>query len=61
MVTTDLTAAIAASPLATNLTEVGTALVTLTIGVVTVVAVLALVIGGIKKIAGMVAGAGHRI
>lgn len=61
MTTTGLVASINGSTFVADLTAVGTSLVTLTIEVVTVVAVLALVIGGIKKVAGMVAGAGHRV
>jgi len=61
MTTTALVAAITGATFVTDLTAVGTSLVTLTLEVVTVVAVLALVVGGIKKVAGMVSGAGHSL
>lgn len=61
MDTTALVAAIGASTLVTDLTAILTALVTLILGVVGVVAVFGLAIGGIKKVAGMVRGAGKRL
>lgn len=61
MDTAALVTAIGASTLVTDLTAIMTALVTLFLGVIGVVAVFALVVRGIKKVAGMVSGAGSRL
>lgn len=61
MDTAALVAAIAASTLVADLTAIMTALVTLFLGVIGVVAVFGLVTGGIRKVAGMVRGAGRRL